>query len=125
MKRSLYPAQAVVLLVLAAGTHTSSPMADGPGALQNNPFKRPVFDTTPRSDPDADGFASDSELDVRAILVAGRDSLVNVAGTIIRVGQEHEGYRLVSVEERAVVFDKEGERLKVELDQEDESDEED
>lgn len=125
MKRSLYIGQAVLLLTLAIGIHVPAPRADTSAVLQNNPFQRPVFDAARPAAPREDGLANGSELDIRAILVAGRDSLVNVAGNIIRVGQEHEGYRLVWVEERAVVFDKEGERLRIELDQEDESDEQD
>ena len=41
---------------------------------------------------------------VRALIAAGRDSLANVDGTILRIGWEIDGYRLVEVREREVVF---------------------
>ena len=125
MNRFHTKARATFLLVLTAGLQSPAPVADTAGALQNNPFKRPVFDTRSLPGPKDNGLATGSELDIRAILAAGRNSLVNVAGNIIRVGQEHEGFRLISVEERAVVFNKDGERLRIELDQEDESNEQD
>lgn len=42
--------------------------------------------------------------EVNAVVVAGSDSLANVDGAIVRIGGEIDGYRLVEVREREVVF---------------------
>ena len=125
MNRFETTAKAVLLVALAAASHSPIAMTDDSGPLQSNPFRRPVFDTTLPIVPPEDDLSAEPELDLRAVLVAGRDSLVNVAGTVVRIGQEHDGYRLILVEEHAAVFSKDGESLRIELHQEEESDEQD
>lgn len=46
--------------------------------------------------------------DLRAIIVTRTRSLVNLGGTVIEVGESHEGYRLVSVQETQATFVKDG-----------------
>jgi hypothetical protein len=46
-----------------------------------------------------------------AVLVAGDDSLVNVGGTILRVGEEFDGYRLLRVREDTAVFTRNGQQV--------------
>jgi hypothetical protein len=43
-----------------------------------------------------------------AVLVAGDESLANVGGTIVKVGEEIDGYRLLRVQEGTAVFVKNG-----------------
>jgi hypothetical protein len=43
-----------------------------------------------------------------AVLVAGDESLANVGGTIVKVGEEIDGYRLLRVQEGTAVFIKDG-----------------
>lgn len=123
MNHSAATGKAILLAVLATAALPSVGLAEEASLLQNNPFKRPVFNTAVSSVPTPDSLSGVVGLDLRAILVAGRDSLVNVDGTIIRVGQEHDGYRLVSVDEDAVVFHKDGDTLTVKLYQEEGNDE--
>lgn len=52
-------------------------------------------------------------LDVKAILLSGRKSLVNVGGRIVALGEEVDGYRLVAVRESEAVFSKGAERITV------------
>ena len=113
------------MAALAIGGFSGAIVAEDTSALQNNPFRRPVFSTAASPAPAQDSLSDVSGLELRAILVAGRDSLVNVAGTIVRIGQEHDGYRLVSVDEDEVVFRKDGDDVTVKLHQEEENDEQD
>lgn len=125
MNRSSLTHKAGLLAALAIAGFSGAAVAEDASALQNNPFRRPVFSTAASPAPVQDSLSDVSGLELRAILVAGRDSLVNVAGTIVRIGQEHEGYRLVSVDEEEVVFRKDGDDVTVKLHQEEENDEQD
>jgi len=125
MNRSSLTHKAALMAALAIGGFSGAIVAEDTSALQNNPFRRPVFSTAASPAPAQDSLSDVSGLELRAILVAGRDSLVNVAGTIVRIGQEHDGYRLVSVDEDEVVFRKDGDDVTVKLHQEEENDEQD
>ncbi len=85
--------------------------------LTKNPFKRPIL-SAPQANADAvtDGGALPApQWEIRAILVAGGDSLVNIAGEIIRLGEIHEGLELISVDESKAVFRRDGERITIRL----------
>ncbi len=106
MIRTIAP---LVLLLIA-------PAAIAAGPLQRNPFRVPIELDGPaaaqaRSQPDGgpDG------LDLRATLVAGRRSTVNLSGWILGLGEELAGYRLVSVREGEAVFSKDGETVQVSI----------
>ncbi len=116
-----------LLMVLAA---TLAPGASvlceelPPPALQHNPFLRPNLEALGAQSVQPAGAASgrndgqrektiaknraafEEPLELRAILHAGRESLVNVGGVILGIGEEVDGYRLVKVEEREAVFRK-------------------
>ena len=81
------------------------------GELRHDVFARPalapVAPAPPervRSDEGPTGHKPAWNPTVRALIAAGRDSLANVEGTILRIGWEIDGYRLVEVREREVVF---------------------
>lgn len=76
-----------------------------PPTLTVNPFSRPAWLSDARTastgqltTPNADG------IDLRATLMAGKASLANVGGKIIGIGEEVDGYKLVSIDESAAVF---------------------
>ncbi len=50
---------------------------------------------------------------LRAVMAAGPDSMVNVDGAMVRIGEEIRGYRLVEVRDGEAVFAKGGKRLAV------------
>jgi hypothetical protein len=50
-------------------------------------------------------------LDLRATLVAGDTALVNINGRILSIGEEYEGYRVLSIGEGRAVLSNSGERL--------------
>lgn len=74
--------------------------------LQHNPFVVPdyVSETGAGS---SSGIAGNS-LEIRAVLLGRHGSLANVNGTILGVGENIDGYELISVEEGRVVFIKRG-----------------
>jgi hypothetical protein len=43
---------------------------------------------------------------VKATLVAGSQSMANLGGVILRIGEETHGYRLIEVREREAVFER-------------------
>ena len=57
----------------------------------------------------------EEELVVSAILVAGGQSLVNINGSVIGVGEESFGYRLVAVSEESATFVHDEETVTVSL----------
>lgn len=82
--------------------------ADG---LKHDPFVRPVL--APRPASAAPGPATTVKAPVpepvwkpelRGIMVAGPNSIVNVEGTLVRIGEEIYGYRLIEVHEETAVF---------------------
>jgi hypothetical protein len=82
--------------------------ADDATPLANDPFLRPgLVELAP-----AEAVAP---LELRAVLSAGDDSLVDVGGRIVRVGDEVSGYRLVGVSEDSALFERDGRSLRVPL----------
>lgn len=57
---------------------------------------------------------------LRGTMVAGQQSLANISGVIVPLGEEINGYKLVSVQEREVVLRKDNDRkvLTVDVDTE-------
>ncbi len=111
MIRTIAP---LVLLLIA-------PAVIAAGPLQRNPFRVPIELDGPaaaqaRSQPAGgrDGLA------LRATLVAGRRSAVNLSGWILGLGEELAGYRLVSVREGEAVFFKDGETIQLFVHEDDE-----
>ncbi|MDH3613690.1 MAG: hypothetical protein OES10_10455 [Gammaproteobacteria bacterium] len=96
----------LLTLCVAAG-------AAEPPRLTHNPFTRPPSQVTipDRLLERPDG--STQELDLRATLVASRDKLANVAGKILRPGDEVHGYTLLQVFEDRAVFTREGNQLTI------------
>lgn len=104
----------LLVTILAAPWSGSARAADGPPALSHNPFSRPssaIIRLDRAIDASEDGAAS--SLPLHATMVGRVNRLANVAGRILKPGDEYEGHRLVEVHERYVVFEKDGKRLTV------------
>ena len=112
-----------VLIVVALAAPLSAARAAEPPKLEHNPFTRPPSEVTipDRAVSRTDG--STQELDLRATLVATQDKLANVAGKIMRPGEEVHGYKLLQVFENRAIFSREGKRttifVKPDLEEED------
>lgn len=101
----------IALLSLAALLGARPALADDAPTLANNPFLRPqLVERAPAADP-----AASPLLELRAILSAGDASRVDVGGHIVGVGEEVNGYRLISVSEDGAVFEHAGRSIHVPL----------
>jgi hypothetical protein len=98
-------------LALAAG----SPSAMGEGrTLQHDPFARPALGALPAAAvPGAparrvQGAPPEAKpkISLHAVLVAGPDSMANIDGVMVRLGESVQGYRLLAVHDRSAVFEK-------------------
>lgn len=91
---------------MAVGASASA-VADG-RLLHQDPFARPALATQAASvrGPGSGGVESAPAWSPQlvAVVVAGSDSLVNIDGAIVRMGEEIDGHRLVAVREEEAVF---------------------
>lgn len=98
---------ALVLIVV------SEAWADnGESMLHFDPFKRPAIlsePAAPAKNPNRATVEPWSPV-LRATILAGEFSMVNLNGVIISLGEEVDGYRLVEVGEQTAVFAKNGKR---------------
>jgi len=81
--------------------------------LRFNPFLAP-----PLSDLAAGGATGSSaawQPVLRATLQAGEESLADLGGVVLAIGEETGGYRLLEVREFAAVFDHNGEHIELEV----------
>ncbi len=92
-------------LVILLLTTVTSHAANVESGVTYNPFKRPkLVHTTSNIKPAHNSERAPVHIDLRSTLSAGNESLVNVGGEIIGMGDEIGGYRLLSVSEGAAVF---------------------
>lgn len=85
---------------------------NGESMLHFDPFKRPAIlskPAAPGKNPNQDTREPWSPV-LRATMLAGDFSMVNLNGVIISLGEEVDGYRLVEVGEQTAVFAKNGKR---------------
>jgi hypothetical protein len=111
MMRRRLAAHAVALSFAAL----ASPALGQGRALQHDPFVRPAVGLMPGSAASAatpGGVKAAPEgkpkLNLQAVLVAGSQSIANVDGVMVRVGESINGYRLLEVQHRSAVFEKNG-----------------
>lgn len=99
---------------------TSGVVADETAyVLQSNPFARPFVEKLEqRGSVQAPEPSALAGLQLRAVMTAGPESLANVDGKIVGIGEEIEGYTLVSVENEKAVFSKHGKLITLTLKQE-------
>jgi hypothetical protein len=112
VKIALVLAAALAALAdLPASASAASAAGDRAAALRRDPFRRPVAET-------AGNAAAPEEWkpELRAILFDRQHPLVNIDGRILGVGESIQGYRLLRVEEREAVLNRNGKQLKLELD---------
>jgi len=97
--------------------------ASEPPALKNNPFSRPP---TPEfvAEVQFDDEPNNTPLLLVATIVSSHEAFANVDGTVLRPGDEIDGYLLKHVYEDHAVFARNGDELTVyvkpELDEDDE-----
>lgn len=84
--------------------------ADAGVPLRINPFVQPAESRGV----DVAQQSGDS-MELRGVVMAGEDSLANIGGRIVSVGQEVDGYRVITVDERKVVLERNGSQRELEL----------
>lgn len=77
-----------------------------------NPFVRPHLNSSSSAAP-LEAAGGRWRPDLRTILLAGDMSMVNVGGTILRRGDDLDGYRLVKIKEGEAIFTKDGESFRL------------
>ncbi|OIN05590.1 hypothetical protein [Oceanisphaera psychrotolerans] len=93
------------LLATTALADTGMPLRD--------PFVRPQTELPARTTPTP--VVSEPDFKLRALLVAGDNSLANIDGTILALGDEFDGYRLISVTQEETLFEKGANRYRIPL----------
>lgn len=107
-----------IVTILSVGMAATLLAAEPP---QKNPFAKPAFMTLIEEAPAPARREPPAEpLSLQATLVAKDKSFANIGGVILAPGEEHNGYRLVSVREGAAVLERNGERIELMLFQESE-----
>jgi len=103
---------AAAMMINASGAHATEPAVE----LQRNPFDRPdEVLLTNNNAPSIGASSIESGPLLRAVLAAGRSSVVNLSGIILRIGESADGYRLLSVEEGSATFSRDGEKVVLSL----------
>lgn len=80
-----------------------------------NPFSRPLLEPAPS--PGAPVAEPMERPQLRGVIVAGTQSLANLNGTLLGIGEEASGYRLESVTEEGATFLYEGEPVTLYLEE--------
>ena len=89
-------------------------LADAPPTLAHNPFSRPPSDVSrdaPTLVESDDGTGP--TLSLQATMVGRASRLANVAGRILKPGDEIQGYLLIAIYEEYAVFRKDGRSITV------------
>ncbi len=94
-----------------------------PYQIIHDPFAMPILQKKPVLDSEAansEHKALTKELKLFSTLRAGRRSMANVSGRILKIGESIEGYKLIEVYERSVILIKKQQRTRLTLDGTDE-----
>ncbi|GEM_PF-5849394 len=95
-----------------------NPLVFAEGILHNDPFTRPLINTSPVSN--AQGLAETVEEapwnpQLSAVMVAGKNSLVTVDGVTLKLGEEKDGYKLIEIKDHQATFKKGKKRVVLEM----------
>ena len=100
-----------LLVVLCSTAHAEALLTDQ-ASIEHNPFQRPPELRGPTTaDGEAPTLMAKGALELRGVLLAGSESQANISGRIMALGQELDGYRLVSVSIEEVELRRDGERI--------------
>ncbi len=81
-------------------------------SLKQDPFKKPEFleQVEPNAITTPESKETPLKGELRATITTGAQSMANVDGVILTLGEEMSGYRLIEVREREAVFERHGKR---------------
>lgn len=107
-------AHLIVLLVAIQVPFPDPAIANDAPRLAHNPFARPPSEATlAEAGPVILTESGEETVELNATLVGLRSGLANIAGRIIRPGEEVDGFRLVEVYEDRAIFVRHGRRMTV------------
>ena len=87
--------------------------------LQTNPFLRPIPEEVNSGNSNSTANkTSIGSMRLRGIMRANSNSVANIDGEIISVGQQIQGYTLISVQQRHIVLDRNGTQVTLSIDNE-------
>lgn len=109
-----YVTTALVCLMLSSAWSPLLAATDEPPALARNPFSRPPSEVPRVRDSVVERISGEGiTLDLQATMISDMSRLANVAGRILRPGDEIEGYELIAVYEQYAVFRRNNEMMTV------------
>jgi hypothetical protein len=83
--------------------------------LKHDPFARPLLPVALPNNPATANAEAEVEApwnpQLIAVMVSGKNSLVNLDGMILKIGEEKDGYRFVQAKDHEVVFKKGNKRI--------------
>jgi hypothetical protein len=83
----------------------------GGTTLSRNPFKSPLPKPGGAVAQASDDASAETGLALKGIMIIGDQALVDLGGHILAIGEEAEGYTLMSVTEEQAVFLRQGRRV--------------
>ena len=102
-----------LILLLLAVCLCSQASADV--LLKHDPFARPLLPASLPNNPASINAVAEEEdpwnPQLIAVMVSGKNSLVNLDGVILRVGEEKDGYRFMQASDHEAVFKKGNKRI--------------
>lgn len=108
----------VLVAAMPPGLAGADPLTE---TLHHNPFERPPLAEPADTAKQSAVTGAPKELPVLSgTLVSSTAPMAILDGKLLGLGGEHDGYRLVAVEEGAAVFDYQGERVEFKVDVEEE-----
>ncbi len=99
---------ALLFAGLVMGSDVLAANADRRIRLRFDPFAQPGSQTAGPGRPELAGSRRAWSPELRATLVSGEHSLVNLGGIILELGEEAHGYRLLEVREGEALFERAG-----------------
>ena len=110
---------AALPLAVAMSLLSQAHATDATGTLRTNPYSNPYIGEM-ETTKDVERKAPPASVHrLRGTMTAGASSQANIDGIILAIGEDIDGYTLVSVELREVVLDKDGEQKILSLDLDD------
>jgi hypothetical protein len=87
-------------------------LADNRPELTRDPFK-PTLQGISVMAQQANHNRSISSFELRGIIWDGQQSLVNISGQFLAIGEQYDGYELTQITEHAITFQRGMERLEI------------
>lgn len=105
--------QRILALLVLAVAQAPLAAADRPASLHHNPFDRPAVLAEPAAPKTAPVRVPDVPPTLHGTLVSAAAPMAILDGELLSIGQEYAGYRLVAVTEGAATLEKQGEEIRV------------